>query len=319
MRKVVRRRRCRRRRNLCMHHSRRTRGCGLRTTAARSRRSDSAASRTAAVTRSRFATRRSPARTTWSRSGVVVQSSRNLRMDLTRRSSRHSRVRSQSLAHSSRKGMICRNRASRRRGTRGCRSSIRDGDDRSRRTTARRGLTVNDLLQAAMFKQNMLSSAKIVGRLAKLVGDPQRWTVAFMVINAGITIARHTKSKVELPGTLDRKAQVRSKDDVVAICRHLHLDRPAIECEHERLNACPSLARSQMQSARRADAHRSASSQGDLGSMVLRGNGRVAHQYRAAVRNLERTDNRRILDTDSADRLLRLRHRSRGNHQREQR
>ncbi len=203
MRKVIRRRRCRWRRSLSMHHSRRTRGCGLRSTAARSRRSNSAATRAAAATRRRSGTRRSAVRTTWSRSGVVVQSSCNLRMDLTRRSSRHSRVWSKSLAHRSRKGMICSNRASRRRGSRrGC-PSISDRNDRSWRTPARRGFTVNDLFQAAMFKQNMLPSVKIVGRFAKLVGDPQRRSVAPMVVNAGIAASRNSKPQIKRARSLE--------------------------------------------------------------------------------------------------------------------
>jgi hypothetical protein len=318
MRKVIRRRRCRWRRSLCMHHSR-TRGCGLRSTAARSRRSDSAATRTAAATRSRPCTRCRAARTTESRTGVVVQSSCNLRMDLTRRSSRHSRVRSKSLAYRSRKRMICRNDAPRHCGSRGTHTGIRNRYNRSRRTPARRGLAVHNLLQAAMFKQNMLSGAKVVGCFAKLIDDPQCRSVVAMVINAGIAIACHTKPKVKSPGTFDRKAQIGREDDVAAICRHLHLDCTAIECEHQRLNACPCLARSYMQSARRADPHRSSSRQGNLGSVVLRGNSGAADQHRAAVRYLQRADNGCVLDADSADWLLRLRDRSCSNHEREQR
>ena len=136
--------------------------------------------------------------------------------------------------------MFCRNHAPRRCRSRGCRTSISDRNDRSRRTPARRSLAVDNLLQAAMFKQNMLSSAKVVGRFAKLIGDPQRRSVAAMVIDAGIAIARHTKSKIKLPGTLDRKAQVRREDDVAAIRCHLHFDRSAIECEHQRLDTCSS-------------------------------------------------------------------------------
>ena len=170
-----------------------------------------------------------------------------------------------------------------------------------------------------MFKQNMLPCAKIVGRLAKLIGDPQRRRVTAVVINAGIAIARYTKPKVKLPGTFDRKAQVRREDDVAAIRRHFHLDGTAIERQHQRLNTCPRLSRSQMQSARRADTHRSSTSQGNLGGVILRCNGRAANKHRAAVRHLQSADNRCVLDTDSSDRLLRLSYRSRDNQEREQR
>ena len=92
-----------------------------------------------------------------------------------------------------------------------------------------------------MFKQHMLPSAQLVGRLAKLVGNPQHRSVAAAVLNAGIAISRHTKPQIKRPGTFDRKSQVRRHHDVAAIRRHLHLDRAAIERQHQRLNTCPRL------------------------------------------------------------------------------
>ena len=169
-----------------MHHARRTRGRGLHSDAARRRWNIAARSRLAQA-----------AGSVWCCSSVVVQRCCNLRMDNACRSSRHRRIRSQFLAHGSRKWMLHSNDASRRCGSRRGHTSICNRNDRHRWTSARRSLAVNDLFQAAMFKQNMLSGVEIVGGLAELVGDTQRRSVAPAIFNAGIAASCHSKPQIE--------------------------------------------------------------------------------------------------------------------------
>ena len=260
MRQIVRRRRSR---SLSPNHSRGTRTCRRRSSTTCRHRSIAARGRLARA-----------ARGIWSSSSLIVQSSRNLRVYSIRRSLRHSSIRSQSLAHSSRKRMVGSHNASRRRRSRGARTSIRDRHNRGRRTPARRSLTVNDLLQAAMFKKNMLPGTKVISSFTKLIDDSQRGSTASLVVDARVAALRHAKPQIERPCSLNCESQIRRQNDIAGGCIHLHLDRSAIEREHQRLIRLRALARSQVQPAGRAHQHFATTLQRDLSSPILRCNGR---------------------------------------------
>ena len=88
---------------------------------------------------------------------------------------------------------------------------------------------VDDLFQAAMFKQNMLPRPKLIRRLAKLVGDIKQRRLRPAVINTCIAIPCYSKLQIKGTIAMHRKPKIRRHHYVAGCGVHPHLNRPAIE------------------------------------------------------------------------------------------
>jgi hypothetical protein len=176
---------------------------------------------------------------------------------------------------------------------------------------------IDDLLQAAMLEEDVLSGAQFVSRLTELVGHTQHGSPFSAILDAGVTVPRHAQVEIQRPIASHGEAEVRGHHYVALSGRHRHFNRAAVESQHQ-WGRRAAFSCGHMQSAGRAHTHTAASAQGNLCCVFSCGHRCIADKDRASIGHLKRARYRGILYADRADRLLRMRcsaHYSDPNHQ----
>src|SRR3984885_8382550 len=242
------------------------------------------------------------------RPSIGTQRRRNLRVDSPRRSLRNCR-RSQPCTYRGREGMLLLRLRYSPSGRRRIQQRVCNRYRLLCRTPARRTLMIHYLFQTTVFKQHMLPSLQLIRRFAKLVSNIQHRRLLPTILNACIAVSRNAKLQVKRSIAPHRESKVRRRYHIATGRGHLHLNRPAIECQHQRSRrrSIRAPARHHMQPAGRTHAHRAATAQFNLRSTDLRRNRSIYNEDRSSVAHLERTRHCRILHSNGADRLLRLR------------
>jgi hypothetical protein len=161
-------------------------------------------------------------------------------------------------------------------------------------------LVVYHLFQTAVFEQNMLPRLDLVAGLAKLVGNTHHRSGGSTILHAGIAIACHANAQVHDASGLHREPQVRCHHHIGRRNTRRYLNRPAIQCKHQR-SIHRAFARRQVQPACRADLHRASAIQCNLCGVIFRGYRRSAKQQRTSVRNFERSRDRGVRHAHRAD------------------
>jgi hypothetical protein len=162
---------------------------------------------------------------------------------------------------------------------------------------------IDDLLQAAVFEQYMLSRPQLVGRFAELVGYAQQGSLLAAILYAGVAVSRHAQSQIQRPLTFHCESEVRRHHDIVCGCWHRDFNCAAIESQHQRSRGVP-FSCCEMQSAGRAHPHHATSAQRNLCCMFSCSHRRIAYQHRSAIRYFERARYCGVLHANRTDRLL---------------
>jgi hypothetical protein len=140
---------------------------------------------------------------------------------------------------------------------------VGDRDDRGGWTAAWFVLVIDDLLERAVFEEDVLACVQLVAGLAELVGDAER---------TGVAVAGYAQAKVERTCALEGEAKVGRQDDVAGGCAGCDLDSSAIEGEHEG-SVDGAFTGIEVKSAGSADADASTAIECDFGGVVTRGDG----------------------------------------------